>query len=195
MIREAVHMLEHDGLVRTKKGPGGGIFVNEWNPLQVIESISFTIRRGEIPLEGLLEARRSVEDRIARLAAIRATKKDLEKMFRILTRMEKLKADQILFVRLDTEFHASLAEAARNKVLLVFMLVSKEISNRVISQLHLPDDLHSVAMRYHWEIYEAVKRKDAEKAAAAMLAHLRYFEKRVKKEVLTNKLNRRVIGL
>lgn len=194
-IREALHVLEHDGLVRIKKGPGGGIFVSEGNFFQVIEAVSLAMRREQVGFEELLEARKSVEDRIARLAAVRATRKDLESLARTLGRMEKLGADQGLFVHWDTDFHLTLAKAAKNKILLMFMTTLKEIHNRVISQVHLREDLFPSAVRYHQRIYEAVKKKDPEKASQVMIDHLDYFEKRFREQMREEKLSPRVAEL
>jgi GntR family transcriptional regulator, transcriptional repressor for pyruvate dehydrogenase complex len=193
-IREALHLLEHDGLVRIKKGPGGGIFVNEGNFFQVIEAVSYAMRREQVSFDELLEARRSIEDRIARMAALRATQKDLEEMARILERMEKLEGDQALFVRYDTDFHLCLARAAKNKILLMYMVALKEIHNRVISRVRLRGDLFPSALRYHSKIYEAVRKRNPEKASRVMIDHLENFEKRFREQMREEKLGTRVVG-
>jgi GntR family transcriptional repressor for pyruvate dehydrogenase complex len=192
-IREALHVLEHDGLVKIKKGPGGGIFVSEENLFHVIEAVSLAMRREQVAFEELLEARKSIEDRIARLAALRATKKDLEEMARILERMEKLEADQGLFVRWDTEFHLCLARAAKNRILLMFMSTLKEIHNRVVSQVRLREDLFPSAIRYHQRIYETIRKKDPERASEVMIDHLEYFGKRFRDQIREERRGPRLV--
>ncbi|MGQ9648062.1 MAG: FadR/GntR family transcriptional regulator [Thermodesulfobacteriota bacterium] len=192
-IREALHVLEHDGLVRIKKGPGGGIFISEGNLIHVIEAVSLAMCREQVAFEELLEARKSIEDRIVRLAALRATRKDLEDLARTLERMEKLEGDQELFVRWDTDFHLTLARAAKNKILLMFMTTLKEIHNRIISEVRLREDLFPSAIRYHRRIYEAVNKRDPEKASQMMIDHLEYFEKRLREWMREEKLSPRVV--
>jgi len=175
-IREALHMLEHDGVVCIKKGPGGGMFVSEGNFFQVIESIFYALRWEQISFESLMETRKTLEDRIARLAARRATKTDIGELGAILKKMEAPDTDHVQFVQYDTDFHVCLAKAAKNKILEMFMFAVKELHNRVVDYEALHDDLFPVAIRFHRDICEAVGRKQPEEAAAAMLAHLEYFE-------------------
>lgn len=176
-IREALHILEHDGIVRIKKGPGGGMFLSEGNLGQVIESMFFTMRWEQISFETLMEARKTLEDRIARLAAIRAEKEDLEDVGGILKAMESPDLGRDSFVKYDTEFHVGLAKAAKNKVLLMFMVVVKELHNRIVNYAELHDSLFPEAIRYHRKIFEEIKAKNPERAAQVMAEHLEYFEK------------------
>ena len=99
-IREALHILEHDGIVRIRKGPGGGLFLSEGNLVQVIESMFFSMRWEQISFETLMEARKTLEDRIARLAAIRAEEEDIEEIGRILKVMESPDLSRDSFVQI-----------------------------------------------------------------------------------------------
>jgi GntR family transcriptional repressor for pyruvate dehydrogenase complex len=178
-IRESLHMLEHDGVVRIKKGPGGGIFVSEGNLFQVIESIFYALRRENASAESfdtLIETRKTLEDRIVRLAALRATDEDVSELASILAEMEEPETDHVSFVQLDTDFHVSLAKAAKNNILQMFMVAVKQLHNLVVDYEDLHDELFPVAIRFHRDIYEAVRRHQPEEAAAAMLGHLEYFD-------------------
>ena len=175
-IREAFHMLEHDGVVNIKKGPGGGLFVSEGNFYHVIESIFYALRWEQISFESLMETRKVLEDRIARLAASRSTKDDITEIGVILKKMETSDINHAQFVQYDTDFHVCLAKVARNKILEMFMVAVKELHNRVVDYEALYDELFPVAIRFHCDIYAAVAEKEPEKAAAAMAAHLEYFE-------------------
>lgn len=175
-IREALHILEHDGIVRIKKGPGGGLFLSEGNLVQVIDSIFFTMRWEKISFDTLLETRKTLEDRIARLAAIRAGKEDIHEIEQILEKMKPVDLGHDLFVQYDTDFHVALAKSAKNKILLIFMVAVKELHNRVVNDSELHDHLFPAAREYHQKILDAVKNKDPDKAAEMMAEHLDYFE-------------------
>ena len=176
-IREALHMLEHDGIVQIKKGPGGGIFISEGNLFQVIDSISYALRWEKISLASLLEARKTLEDRIARLAALRATAADLNQIETILLNMEAAETNHAQFIGYDTDFHVAVAKAAKNEVLHVFMVAVKELHNRLLNKTDIPDDLYPTAIEYHRRIFESIKVRNPEEAARLMVAHLDYFEK------------------
>lgn len=174
-VREALHLLEHDGIVKIKKGPGGGIFVLNSSHLKLVEKTFFSLCWDEVPFEVLLEARIAIEDRIARLSAVRATEEDLKVLRNNIKEMEKAINNIIIFIRKDTDFHVSLAQAAKNQVLLIFMNTLKEIHNRVISYETLDKSLSLKAIEFHWAIYQAVSKHDEEEAAQTMRAHLKYF--------------------
>jgi GntR family transcriptional repressor for pyruvate dehydrogenase complex len=182
-IREALHMLEHDGIVRIKKGPGGGLFLSEGNLVQVIDSIFFTMQWEKISFDTLIETRKPLEDKIARLAAIRAEAEDIEEIERILEKMEAPDLSHDLFVQYDTDFHVALAKAAKNKILLMFMVAVKEVHNRVVNYSELHDHLFPAAREYHRKILEAVKDKDPDRAAEMMAEHLEYFEEHFRNHV------------
>jgi GntR family transcriptional regulator, transcriptional repressor for pyruvate dehydrogenase complex len=178
-IRESLHMLEHDGVVRIKKGPGGGIFVSEGNLFQVIESIFYALRRENAStesFEALIETRKTLEDRIVRLAASRATDEDIFELETILSEMEAPGIDHMSFVQLDTDFHVNLAKAAKNNILQMFMVAVKQLHNLVVDYEDLHDELFPVAIRFHREIFDAVRSRRPEEAAAAMFSHLDYFD-------------------
>ena len=117
----------------------------------------------------------AIEDRIARLAALRATKKDLKQLNQIIKGMEKSINDRAEFIRKDTDFHVCLAQAAKNQVLLMFMNTLKEIHNRVVSYEALDESIFLKAIEFHQAIYEALVKGDEEEASRTMIAHLKYF--------------------
>lgn len=188
-IREALHILEHDGIVRIKKGPGGGLFLSEGNLVQVIDSIFFTMQWEKISIDTLIETRKPLEDKIARLAATRAEEKDIQGVEQILKNMEAPDLSHDLFVQYDTDFHVALAKAAKNKVLLMFMVAVKELHNRIVDYSELHDHLFPAAREYHRKILEAIKDKDPDKAAEMMAEHLDYFETHFRNHVQSTDLS------
>jgi len=193
-IREALHMLEHDGVVNIKKGPGGGIFVSDGNVFQVVESLFYALRWEQISSDSfdvLMETRIMLEDRIARLAARRATEEDFDELRAILEKMEEPDTDHESFVQNDTDFHVCLAKAAKNSILQMFMVAVKQLHNRVVDYEGLHDELFPVAIRFHREIYEAVRGRKPEEAAAVMQAHLEYFNRHYQSKNLNENNQRR----
>jgi GntR family transcriptional repressor for pyruvate dehydrogenase complex len=182
-IREALHILEHDGIVRIKKGPGGGLFLSEGNLVQVIDSLFFTMQWEKISLDTLMETRKPLEDKIARLAATRAEEEDIQEIEKILEKMETPDLSHNLFVQFDTDFHVALAKAAKNKILLMFMVAVKELHNRIVDYSELHDHLFPAAREYHRKILDAIKDKAPDRAAEMMAEHLDYFEKHFRNHV------------
>jgi GntR family transcriptional repressor for pyruvate dehydrogenase complex len=102
--------------------------------------------------------------------------------------MESPDLSHDLFVQYDTDFHVALAKAAKNKILLMFMVAVKELHNRIVDYSELHDHLFPAAREYHRKILEAVKDKDPDKAAEMMAEHLDYFEKHFRNHVQSTDL-------
>src|ERR1700683_2013765 len=76
-VREALRILEVQGLVRIRTGRSGGAFVQRPGGDSVADSVSLLIRGRQIRLAALFEAREGIEPACARLAAKYRTGGDL----------------------------------------------------------------------------------------------------------------------
>jgi GntR family transcriptional regulator, transcriptional repressor for pyruvate dehydrogenase complex len=83
-IREALRLLAAESLLRTSRGKGGGSFVNLPSIENISDfvgaSISLLTDAETVSLEELLETRELLEVPAARLAAVRRTDHDLERL-------------------------------------------------------------------------------------------------------------------
>ena len=79
-VREALRILEVQGLVRIKTGRAGGAFVQRPGQDSVASSVSLLIRGQQIRLADLLETREAIEPFCARLAARNRTDADLARL-------------------------------------------------------------------------------------------------------------------
>ncbi|WP_131770097.1 FadR/GntR family transcriptional regulator, partial [Candidatus Protofrankia californiensis] len=77
-VREALRILEVQGLVRIKAGRAGGAFVQRPSKEAVATSVSLVIRGQQIRLAALLETREAIEPFCAQLAARYRTADDLK---------------------------------------------------------------------------------------------------------------------
>ena len=68
-LREAFRVLRQKGLLRTKSGAGGGVFIQSMTTDPVKEELGLLIRAGRIELEALTEFREGLEGCVAELAA------------------------------------------------------------------------------------------------------------------------------
>src|SRR5215468_10024748 len=76
-VREALRVLETEGLVLTKAGRNGGSQVRRPGHESLTRSLETFVRSHEVRFEALLEAREAIEPAAARLAAIHRTDDDL----------------------------------------------------------------------------------------------------------------------
>jgi GntR family transcriptional repressor for pyruvate dehydrogenase complex len=111
VVREAVHQLKSQGLVRSRQG--SGVFVTEppahralaFDP-KVLESMDAVVQ--------MVELRRVIEGEMAALAASRATRAQVSRMKQLLASIDATCAAGGLAVDEDLAFHRAIGEATGN---------------------------------------------------------------------------------
>src|SRR6516165_10854085 len=79
-VREALRILEVQGLIRIRTGRAGGAFVQRPDDESVADSVALVIRGRRIRMAALLETREAVEPACAQLAARYRTDADLKRL-------------------------------------------------------------------------------------------------------------------
>src|ERR1700733_3010652 len=79
-VREALRVLEVQGLVRIKAGRAGGAFVQRPGEESVTNSLELMIRGRQIRLASVHETREAIEPSCARLAALNRMPGDLQRL-------------------------------------------------------------------------------------------------------------------
>ncbi|MHB0870251.1 MAG: FadR/GntR family transcriptional regulator [Chloroflexota bacterium] len=165
-LREAFRVLENAGLVASKIGRGR--FVAEpWPSEESLSTISQAIE--ESAVFDLLEVRRFLEVPMAGLAAERVTPEDLIRMEETLHPF--LDSDPT-GIGLDTGFHLSIAQAARNAVYRRFVSSELFLFHRLGSVMLSAAARLALSNQDHRRIFEAIRRRDRHEASAAMLRHI-----------------------
>ena len=125
-LREAVRVLEADGVVEVRRGVTGGTFVVEPGPNRVGFQLASLLRFGQATPDHFQEFRMAFELENAYLAGLRATSENHERLERILDRLGdavlRLDASWETFAELDMAFHEEIAAASQNPIRLAVML-------------------------------------------------------------------------
>jgi DNA-binding FadR family transcriptional regulator len=177
-LREALRLLSGTHLIRTSKGPGGGVIVantfEDGMSRMVSESVAGLLQAKVITPAQLIEARIAIEVPNAGAAALSA---DAATRAALRTSIEEAQAclcDRSAVVSSGATFHRVIADAAMNRIVggitaWMFDVLEPELErlqgNRV-------DD--AVVVHQHTEIYDAITAHDAPGAQDAMREHLRY---------------------
>jgi GntR family transcriptional repressor for pyruvate dehydrogenase complex len=120
----------------------------------------------------LLDVRRMFEPAVARAAALRATEEDFADLQRILdTQREKLKAGQSAIAE-DTAFHAVLARATRNRVVMSIMATLNDLLVESRTQSLKQKGRPARSIDGHEAVVAALRRRDPEGASQAMYNHI-----------------------
>jgi GntR family transcriptional regulator, transcriptional repressor for pyruvate dehydrogenase complex len=167
-LRQATVSLEVQGLLEVRHG--GGIYVRSLN-VDPERLKTMLTRRRRLP--DVLEAREAIECMLARLAAQRRTDKDLAA---IQTAMSAMAADIDnggIGEAADQRFHAAVARAAKNKLLLDVMdALEDPIQETRLESLSEPGRPPR-SLVDHRRIAEAIRREDPRGAEAAMRRHVK----------------------
>ena len=122
--------------------------------------------------EDFMEFRRTNEREIARLACIRATDEDLE---RLRNSVERLEADATDF-EADVDFHVNLAYASHNTIFAAMLNYVNSLILELRMRFFEREEYHGKTAEAHRRIYEAVKARDEELAVYEMGRHLKIIE-------------------
>lgn len=172
VVREAIIMLEVEGLVAVQKGSGIHVIEQESQQPPLTPPLHDTLLTAG-PFE-LLQARQLLESNIAEFAATQVTKQDILELLRIqeLARNEDRARDSTW----DKQFHIQLAKATQNSVL-VFLTEQLWLHREhnpywCKLQEHIDDEAIVSWCDDHDQILKSLIRKDPQAAKLAMWQHL-----------------------
>jgi DNA-binding FadR family transcriptional regulator len=168
-VREAVRVLEEDGMVEIRRGSTGGIIVRTHTP----RPADLLSRLREF--EEIIDFRIAVETATARMAAQRRTAADIAALQRAFAELEAIAVTGAEgrvseWVRVDSDYHLLIARIAGNARLMAAVEEAR-------ASMFLPigavwGRLEQRAHDQHAELHAAICAGDPERAAEAARAHI-----------------------
>jgi GntR family transcriptional regulator, transcriptional repressor for pyruvate dehydrogenase complex len=171
-VREALRILEVQGLIRIKAGRAGGAFVQRPGEESVASSLELLIRGRQIRLASVHETREAIEPSCARLAALHRTAGDLR---RLEAANEALAATDDLdeFLQGNVDWHVAVATAGHNEILTGIMIaMSRAIYTATNNEGFVNDEVRAIAVRAHRSVTRAIRERDADAAVRRMTRHV-----------------------
>ena len=166
-VREALQHLEARSLVERVHGRGTVVLEPPPQVAELDDGLTETARE----LADVAELREVVEPRIAEFAARRSTAVDLRRLEDLLAAShEDLPGADSL--RLDQDFHATLARASQNPLLIAVNALATTWTADVRRHSHATRRARRVSIEGHGAVLEAVRARDGSAAATAMTRHL-----------------------
>lgn len=178
-IREALRILEVQGLVRIKTGRSGGAFVQHPSEESIANSVSLLIRGRKIRIPALLQTREAIEPACARLAAQARTEQDLELLE---TANDDLAAAGSLdaFLQANIDWHVGVSVASHNELLTGFMLaLSRAIYASTKNTQFVDADVRKTTVRAHRSVTAAIRAQDPNAAVRRMTRHVHTYAEAV----------------
>ncbi|PLX87175.1 MAG: FadR family transcriptional regulator [Desulfuromonas sp.] len=177
-IREALKRLAAQNLIRSRRGPTGGTFVNRPSQEELRSSMTgaamLMVSMGKFSLSEIAEARRELELICCRLAAERREEEQLQIMAEEIVRQKNPQTTDVEFCASDVRFHRAMVDATGNPVMQFVMFAVIEAlqpaTNLVIFRFR---ERHKIIAQ-HEHIYQAIKDQKIEVAEAAMAEQMNY---------------------
>lgn len=172
-LREALRILEVQGLIGIRPGPGGGPVVAGATSKDFGRMATLFFQMRGATFRELVEARLVVEPLMARLAAER---QDTAAMARLGSAIDAAR-DAALDVDSDwakasTDFHGAVAGLSGNRILDLFGEAIKEVWTDRVSGLMYPSDAREQVRKDHEAIAKAIANGDGRKAERLMHEHM-----------------------
>lgn len=169
-LREALRCLSIVGVLDARVGEGTSVAQDGERFLRKI--IEWRLITEQHDIENLLVVRMALEGVSAANTARLATAEQIEKLRRIIKKMQSSIDDEKAYAALDLEFHVAVAEASGNTLVSnLIELVRSQLVKALHKVLVVPHAL-PLAHKEHCAIFEAIERHNPEEARGAMQAHL-----------------------
>jgi len=172
-VREALRMLEVQGLLQVRAGRGGGAFVRQPGSDAVVNSVELFVRGRQVRLSALLETREAIEPSCAALAAARRTDDDLARLDAANDEIDRARHDLPAFLAANVHWHLIVAEASHNELLSAFMhSISRTLYTATENEEFVDDVVRDTAIRAHRSVTAAIRAGDADAATRRMQRHV-----------------------
>jgi GntR family transcriptional regulator, transcriptional repressor for pyruvate dehydrogenase complex len=178
-VREALRVLEVQGIVTIRPGRGGGPMVAETDARHFARAASLHFQVARATFRELVEAQLALEPKMAGLAAVRRDPHTIAALADAVALTKRAAAEEHSddYIRGSTAFHDVVSGVSGNRVLdLVGHSLRIIYADRVIRYAYPPAHRHMIADS-HEEIAEAIAKGRARVAEELMRAHmLEYIE-------------------
>ena len=172
-LREAISKLALFGAIDQKPGVGT-VLISKYLALNA-DTISLPLMSDIQAASELNEARSIIEIGAASLAAVCATDLQLKKARQMIRGMEKaLEMDDAQkYIEQDMAFHLQVAQSTNNRFIIYsYHSMQGYIEQYIQECLNLIPEMQKTSIGFHINIYQAIKSRDAEKAAQQMKTHI-----------------------
>ena len=178
-LREALRSLEVLGFLEIRKGVLGGAFVTEVDMTKAKDCFTNFLLFKNLSLKNLSEVRLLLEPYIAEKATLAITKKDLDRLDKLIRDCEHAIKNNIAFEsrKDEIEFHRIIASITGNPILMFILDFVESLLIDAKEILKPGKEFSSKVLRAHKRIYNALLERNVKKVREEMVRHIREVEK------------------
>ena len=182
-VRQAIRVLENSGIVFTKQGVDGGIFVAEADAMSVSSYLSDMLKLKRVKMSDLTMARIIFEPDIAFRVAKVWEGNNLEVVQKNIQEA-KIALDKDDFRKsrlLNLEFHRLVCNITKNPVVIFALNSVIDVLEENVLQTKLDRDFISDEIIAHETIIEKIRSREREQAHDKMRKHIKIVHKKLEK--------------
>ena len=175
-VREALRILETNGLVTIKAGPKGGVVVGRVDPVQFGRMASRYFQLGGSTIRELVEARLVLEPVLTAMAARRRNGEDIRELQAFIDSIRSSPTvDENEYMRESFKLHSLMTGMSGNRVLDLYCKAMKDVFTSRVRGLVIPASREKHVRSVHVQIALAVSDGDAATAEHLMASHLQEY--------------------
>ncbi len=170
VLREAMKVLASKGLIEVRRKIGTRVSMRaKWNMLDPeVLNWMFSGDGVSVGLSDLMEVRMLIEPPAARIAADKATAKDLDEIRIHLAGMESSEGKLRSSIEADLAFHMAILDATHNAFMKPFGALTEAALRGSFRLTSSNPELHKLTLPLHRRVFKAIEKKDGGKAEHAM---------------------------
>lgn len=167
-VREALRILENQGVVTIKTGPGGGPVLTEFDAGFLAANMALHLQLSGATLRDVMSARLVIEPAIAGAAAEVGDAATLATLRKIVAHSRDPEADRQTLVGESADFHDVVAAGSGNAFFEYLLLALHRITEPFAQRLPYEGAGRERLLHDHERILEAIEAGDRDGAAQAM---------------------------
>jgi GntR family transcriptional repressor for pyruvate dehydrogenase complex len=180
-LREALRLLEFQGVIALKPGPGGGPILMNPAAAHLAGSLQLLMQLNQAPYREIVAARAALEPAISGLAAGSIGADSLAELAASLARMRDSIDDTDWFRDSGRRFHEVIAWSSGNVLFAYIVDALLGILDGTVLGTDDPGDRRAAVLRAHEEIYAALAGHDASAAEQRMREHIDSYARQVRR--------------
>ena len=175
-LREALRLLEFQGVISLKPGPRGGPVLQTPDASHLSSTLVLLMQMRSAPFSSIVEVRSAMEPMISSLAATRISEDELTALRETVDQMQNELNDQYLFLDANKRFHDIIAWSSGNALFGYIIESLLGIMDGTVIGIDYPQHRRAAILKAHVEIYDALAARDPEASQARMREHIDAYE-------------------
>ena len=175
-LREALRLLEFQGVISLKPGPRGGPVLQTPDASHLSSTLVLLMQMRSAPFSSIVEVRSAMEPMISSLAATRISEDELTALRETVDQMQNELNDQYLFLDANKRFHDIIAWSSGNALFGYIIESLLGIMDGTVIGIDYPQHRRAAILKAHVEIYDALAARDPEESEARMREHIDAYE-------------------